>query len=118
MEVSGWQLAVDSCMQNSYSQDGDNVIVLQLEWVALKLPPVRVLLASPSLSSRDRLTFEQNANRGNGPEASVPLREEKHDGEAQRRDDAAVADSVRARLSKHKNLVILDVDTENGKVVS
>lgn len=72
-----------------------------------------------SLSSRDRPTFEQNAGRGNDlPEASAPLGEEKRREEAPQRDDAAVADAVRARLLKCKNLAVLDVDTAGGKVVN
>lgn len=71
-----------------------------------------------SLSSGDRPTFEQNAGRGNDPEASAPLGEEKQREEGKQRDDAAVADSVRARLLKCSNLAVLDVDTEGGKVVA
>ncbi|CAM9525748.1 unnamed protein product [Ectocarpus sp. 12 AP-2014] len=60
----------------------------------------------------------ENAGCGNEPEASAPRGEEKRREEAQQRDDAAVADSVRARLLKCKNLAVLDVDTEGGKKVT
>ncbi|CBJ29038.1 similar to ankyrin 2,3/unc44 [Ectocarpus siliculosus] len=60
----------------------------------------------------------ENAGRGNDPEASAPRGEGKRREETQQRDDAAVADSVRARLLKCKNLAVLDVNTEGGKKVT
>lgn len=115
--LGGYQLAVDCCKEASTAR-------MVTMWYAragvghLEASACRRAFSPTSIFSRDRPTFEQNAGRGNEPEASALRGEGKRREEAQQRDDAAVADSVRARLLKCKNLAVLDVDTEGGKVVT